>query len=34
MHRAVVFIGPGSVGKDALDTEADFGLRLLLPDHG
>src|SRR5260370_5187972 len=34
MHRAIVLIGPGSIGKDPLDAEADFGFSLLLPDHG
>ena len=33
MHRAVVLVGPRGIGKDALDAEADFGLRLLLSNH-
>ena len=34
MHCAVILIGPGGVGKNALDAQADFGLRLFFPHHG
>src|SRR5260370_31513090 len=33
VHRAVVFIGPRGGGKNAVDAEADFRFRLLLPDY-
>src|SRR5260370_687487 len=33
MYSPVVLICPSGVGKDALDTEAHFGFRLLLADH-
>ncbi len=34
VDRAIVFIGPGGVRKNAFDAEADFRFRLLFSDNG